>query len=134
MTTDPQPVTYFSRLDADECWALVSEAVVGRVAWTSPQGISVVPVNFRLVEGAIVFHTTQESFLAGLAVPTQVAFQVDEIDQETATGWSVLVRGLSGPADTLVSSISWLDGGLTVGLAITASTIAGRVVSGTFKS
>ncbi|HSO69568.1 MAG TPA: pyridoxamine 5'-phosphate oxidase family protein [Arachnia sp.] len=134
MTTDPQPVTYFSRLDADECWALVSEAVVGRIAWTSPEGISVVPVNFRVVEGVIVFHTTQESFLAGLAVPTEVAFQVDEIDQETATGWSVLVRGLSGPADAAVSSISWLEGGLTVGLAITASTIAGRVVSGTFKS
>lgn len=134
MTTDPQPVTYFSRLDADECWALVSDAVVGRIAWTSPEGISVVPVNFRVVEGVIVFHTTQESFLAGLAVPTEVAFQVDEIDQETATGWSVLVRGLSGPADAAVSSISWLEGGLTVGLAITASTIAGRVVSGTFKS
>ena len=134
MTTDPQPVTYFSRLDADECWALVSEAVVGRIAWTSPEGISVVPVNFRVVEGVIVFHTTQESFLAGLTVPTEVAFQVDEIDQETATGWSVLVRGVSGPADTAVSSISWLEGGLTVGLAITASTIAGRVVSGTVKS
>lgn len=134
MTTDPQAVTYFSRLDADECWALVSEAVVGRIAWTSPEGISVVPVNFRVIERVIVFHTTQESFLAGLAVPTEVAFQVDEIDQETATGWSVLVRGVSGPADTAVSSISWLEGGLTVGLAITASTIAGRVVSGTVKS
>ncbi len=134
MTTDPQAVTYFSRLDADECWALVSDAVVGRVAWSSPEGISVVPVNFRVVEGVIVFHTTQESFLAGLAAPTEVAFQVDEIDQETATGWSVLVRGISGPADAAVSSISWLEGGLTVGLAITASTIAGRVVSGTFKS
>lgn len=134
MMTDPQPVTYFSRLDADECWALVSESVVGRVAWTSPEGISVVPVNFRVVKGDIVFHTAQESFLARLAAPTEVAFQVDEIDQETATGWSVLVRGLSGPADASVSSISWLEGGLTVGLAITARTIAGRVVSGTFKS
>ena len=134
MTTDPQAGTYFSRLDADECWALVSDAVVGRVAWSSPEGISVVPVNFRVVEGVIVFHTTHESFLAGLAAPTEVAFQVDEIDQETATGWSVLVRGISGPGGAAVSSISWLEGGLAGGLAITASTIAGRVVSGTFKS
>ena len=92
MTTDPQAVTYFSRLDADECWALVSDAVVGRVGWSSPEGISVVPVNFRVVEGVIVFHTTHESFLAGLAAPTEVAFQVDEIDQDM-----VVVKRVSMP-------------------------------------
>ena len=51
MMTEPQPVTYFSRLDADECWALISECEVGRVAWASAEGISVVPVNFRVVDG-----------------------------------------------------------------------------------
>ena len=134
MMTEPQPVTYFSRLDADECWALISECEVGRVAWASAEGISVVPVNFRVVDGVIVFRTTPESFLAALEQSTDVAFQVDEIDPETATGWTVLVRGTSGPADDGVTSISWLEGGLALGLAITASTIAGRVVSGTIKS
>ena len=134
MTTDPQHVTYFSRLEAEECWALIAEAEVGRIAWASTEGISVVPVNVRVVEGAIVFHTTPESFLAALAERTDVAFQVEEIDPETATGWTVLVRGTSGPADGAISSRSWLEGGLAVGLAITASTIAGRVVSGTIRS
>lgn len=134
MMTEPQPVTYFSRLDADECWALIAECEVGRVAWASSEGISVVPVNFRVVDGVIVFHTTPESFLAALEQSTDVAFQVDEIDPETATGWTVLVRGTSGPADGGVTSISWLEGGLALGLAITASSIAGRVVSGTIKS
>ncbi|MHA6511604.1 pyridoxamine 5'-phosphate oxidase family protein [Tessaracoccus sp. Z1128] len=133
MTTEPQPVTYFSRLDADECWALLTEAVVGRVAWMAPDGIAVVPVNFRVVDGAIVFHTSPQSFLAGLTQRTDVAFQVDEIDQETATGWSVLVRGISGPADADVASSSWLEGNRPVGLAVTASTIAGRVVSGVIQ-
>jgi len=131
MTTDPLPVSYFTRLDAEECWALLAEGDVGRIAWIAPDGISVVPVNYHLVERSIVFHTSEESFLARLAERTEVAFQVDEIDPETATGWSVLVRGESGPADRQVSSVSWLDG--TVGLAITAASIAGRVVSGQKK-
>ena len=75
-----------------------------------------------------------DSAFAALEQSTDVAFQVDEIDPETATGWTVLVRGTSGPADDGVTSISWLEGGLALGLAITASTIAGRVVSGTIKS
>lgn len=133
MTTDPADVNYFTRLDADECWALLAEADVGRVAWVAADGISVVPVNFRVVERTIVFHTSEESFLALLAEPTEVAFQVDEIDGETATGWSVLVRGRSGLAGPGAVSTSWLDGREDLGLAITRTTIAGRVVSGSKK-
>lgn len=133
MTTEPIQVSYFSRLDADECWALLAEAEVGRIAWVAQDGISVVPVNFRVVDRSVIFHTSHDSFLAGLLERTDVAFQVDEIDPETATGWSVLVRGYSGPADETVASISWLEGGQSVGLAITAATVAGRVVSGRKK-
>ena len=66
MTREHQPVTYFSRLDADECWALLADAEVGRIAWLGPDGINIVPVNFRTREGAIVFHTAHGTMLAAL--------------------------------------------------------------------
>ncbi len=133
MTTDPVDVNYFTSLDAEECWALLAEAEVGRVAWVADDGLSVVPVNFRVIGRAVVFHTSEKSFLSALLSPTSVAFQADEIDPETATGWSVLIRGRSGPHDGTAASISWLDSGQTLAVAITETTIAGRVVSGQKK-
>ena len=54
MTSEPgQGVTYFSRLDADECWALLAEAEVGRVAWAHAGGIIVIPANYRIHDRTI---------------------------------------------------------------------------------
>ncbi|GAA4888806.1 hypothetical protein GCM10025789_01400 [Tessaracoccus lubricantis] len=131
--TDPQQVTYFSRLEGEECWALLSEAVVGRIAWQGADGIVVVPVNYQVVDRAIVFHTDVESSLAKLSDGRSLSFQVDEIDPDTAIGWSVLVRGTGGLADPAVANTSWLDDDNTVGIAITVTSIDGRVVSGTKK-
>lgn len=131
--TDPQQVTYFSRLEPDECWALLGETEIGRVAWQGSDGIVVVPVNYQLSGRTVVFHTAPESSLARLADGTAVSFQVDEIDRDSAIGWSVLLHGSAGPADPSLTTASWLEGERTMGVAITASSIDGRVVSGTKK-
>lgn len=131
--TDARQVTYFSRLEQDECWALLAETDIGRVAWFGEDGIIVVPVNFTLHGRDIVFHTAPDSALARLADGGRVAFQADEIDRESAIGWSVLVQGTCTPAGESVANTSWLDGERTVGVAISASSIDGRVVSGTKK-
>lgn len=131
--TDPQQVTYFSTLDADECWALLGETEVGRIAWQGEHGITVVPVNYRVLDRTIIFHTAVGSGLSKLADGREVSFQVDEIDRDSAIGWSVLVRGTAAQADESVSTTSWLEGERTFGVAITATSIDGRVVSGTKK-
>ncbi len=136
MTTDPgQEVTYFSRLDADECWALLGESQVGRIAWAGADGIAITPVNFRLHGHTIVFQTAEGGSLAGLIEPTEVAFQVDDIDGEAVVGWSVMVQGVtrSGQAER-EGHISWLDGDRPVWIAITAGAVDGRVMSGTKRS
>jgi hypothetical protein len=69
--------------------------------------------------------------LATLLDATDVSFQVDEIDKESAIGWTVLARGATAPADAAAKSISWVEGDRTVGIAIEVSVLAGRVVSGT---
>ncbi|GAA3856438.1 pyridoxamine 5'-phosphate oxidase family protein [Tessaracoccus defluvii] len=134
MTREHQPVTYFSRLDADECWALLADAEIGRIAWLGDDGISILPINFVIDDGTVVFNTSPSSPLARLVEPTEVAFEADDIDNESAVGWSVIVRGITGPAtEPERASISWLDD-RPIRLAITASTVAGRVVSGTRES
>ena len=127
-----EPVTYFSRLDGDECWSLLADVRVGRLAWAAVDGLTVVPVNFLSDGRQIVFHTAPGTVLASLTQPTDVAFQVDQIDEETAVGWSVLVRGTTGPVEA--DSVSWLADDRTVGIAVTATSIDGRVLSGTVRS
>lgn len=133
MTSEPgQGTSYFSRLDAEECWALLTEADVGRIAWVGEFGIVMIPVNYRVHEGAVVFQTAEGSILAKLAKTTPVAFEIDDIDGETATGWSVLVRGHSGPVSMgRDEAVSWLDDERSIWVAITPEQVSGRIVSGT---
>jgi len=128
MTSLSDDLAYFSPLEADECLRLLSEAWVGRVIWNAADGLSALPVNHELVDGAVRFCTTLGSPLASLTEPTLVAFQVDQIDPETRVGWSVLVRGTSGPADGEGNG-SWLPGRRGVGVRIVPDKVTGRVVS-----
>lgn len=82
----------FTELDPGECRALLADHGVGRVAVTTPGGPAIVPVNYDVVEGAVVFRTasgTVPSFAPG----TEVAFEVDHIDEALGQGWSVLAVG-----------------------------------------
>lgn len=51
------------------------------------------PVNYRLDDGEILFRTGTGSKLAAATRHAVVAFEVDEIDVDTRTGWSVLGVG-----------------------------------------
>ncbi len=80
-------------LDVDECRGLLSTHGVGRVAVTAPDGRpAVVPVNYEVVGDTIAFRTAPESLLAA-AVGTEVAFEVDHVDEPLSQGWSVLAVG-----------------------------------------
>ena len=129
MTSNPGDDGYFDSLDEAECRKLLATGSVGRVAWESESGINVMPVNYKVVDNQVVFHTSQMGSLSSLLEPTQVGFQVDEIDVETAVGWTLLVRGTTGPALGL-DSISWVPDGRHVGVAIALEWLGGRVVSG----
>ena len=45
----------------------------------------------------VVFRTSPHGVLAQLAHPTEVAFEIDDIDQNRGAGWSVLVEGVPRP-------------------------------------
>ena len=130
MTSNSGIDGYFNALDEAECRKLLETGSVGRVAWESVEGINVMPVNYRVLENHVVFHTSATGALSSLLQPTAAGFQVDEIDVEAAVGWTLLVRGTTGPAVGL-DSISWVPDGRHVGVAIAMEWLGGRVVSGT---
>ncbi|MGW7791549.1 pyridoxamine 5'-phosphate oxidase family protein, partial [Streptomyces tricolor] len=49
-------------------------------------------VNYEVVDDAIAFRTTPDS-VAAAAVGTEVAFEVDHVDEALSQGWSVLAVG-----------------------------------------
>ena len=86
-------------LDEAECIRLLGLGVIGRLAFSGSYDLTVLPVNYRLVDGAILFRTAQDSqtgedLRTGIAhADYKVAFEVDEFDEATREGWSVLVQG-----------------------------------------
>ena len=81
-------------LDHDECMRLLATQRVGRLAAVAGHHPLVMPVNFALDHGIIVFRSS-----AGVKIDAaqhhNVAFQVDEIDVAQRSGWSVLVTGMA---------------------------------------
>jgi nitroimidazol reductase NimA-like FMN-containing flavoprotein (pyridoxamine 5'-phosphate oxidase superfamily) len=84
VTNGGQPVT--EQLDEAECLRLISPGGVGRIAYASRYGPVVVPVNYQLYEGTIVFRTGQDSSMdedlrTGITdAEYKVAFEIDEIN------------------------------------------------------
>jgi nitroimidazol reductase NimA-like FMN-containing flavoprotein (pyridoxamine 5'-phosphate oxidase superfamily) len=93
-------------LDEAECLRLVSQGAVGRLAFVGRYDLTVQPVNYRLVDGAVLFRTAQDS-LTGEDLRTgishaeyKVAFEVDQFDEASHEGWSVLIQGPAHHLDT----------------------------------
>jgi uncharacterized protein len=80
-------------LRVDECRALLAPGGVGRVAITTPSGPRIVPVNFVMVDDAIVFRTTPYSELGTYGWRGELAFETDQLDFEHQLGWSVVAVG-----------------------------------------
>jgi uncharacterized protein len=80
-------------LDVDECLRRLATQEIGRIAFCTREGVEVLPVNGRLVEGAIVFRTAYGDRLDDLASRVPAAYEVDSVDSITGTGWSVVVHG-----------------------------------------
>ena len=79
-------------LSETESWTLLREAVVGRLAVIVDDQPDIFPVNHLVDLGSVVFRTGNGTKLTG-ALGHQVAFEVDGYDLETASAWSVVVKG-----------------------------------------
>lgn len=122
---------HFTRLSGDECRHLVRGHSVGRVCWLSAEGLQVLPVTYAVSGERIYFRVSPGSVLGELAGTVRVAFEVDDIDVPTATGWSVLVRGdaSTAGADDVRLPTPWAPGRRDLTVVITPLSYSGRAVS-----
>lgn len=126
---------HFVVLDQDECRTLLGEAPVGRLAFVGPDGITVLPLAHTHDGNLIVVRTAPRTQLAELPEGSDVAFEVDHVDQETANGWSVLVRGrLVDVSEELLSPefmapLPYVPGSRDVVRAVSIDSLQGRAVS-----
>jgi nitroimidazol reductase NimA-like FMN-containing flavoprotein (pyridoxamine 5'-phosphate oxidase superfamily) len=106
------------RLDEAECLRLISPGGVGRLAYSGRFGPTVLPVNYKLHEGTIVFRTahdspTDEDLRTGIqGAEFKVAFEIDDINQAERAGWSVLVQGSAHHVESDAERASVLEAGV----------------------
>jgi nitroimidazol reductase NimA-like FMN-containing flavoprotein (pyridoxamine 5'-phosphate oxidase superfamily) len=78
-------------LTLEECWEFLTTQELGRLAFRLLDETHIVPVNFVVDGRTLLFRTAGGSKLFGVELGAEVAFEVDEVEGETAR--SVVVRG-----------------------------------------
>lgn len=127
-------------LSEAESLRLIGEAQIGRIGFTGRFGPVVLPVNFKLVDGAVIFRTEEYGHIAedlrtGITgAEYKVAFEVDQTDVAMRTGWSVLIQGAVHHVDDEEERASlltvglepWAGGDRALFLRIVPSLVTGR--------
>ena len=86
------PHPHLDVLTREECELHLAGGGVGRFVFLAPRGPVALPVNFRYLDGDVLFRTRPKGALAA-AAGTTVSLEVDQIDEPMSEGWSVLVTG-----------------------------------------
>jgi uncharacterized protein len=81
-------------MSAEECLDLLRTNIIGRVAFSTPVGPRIVPVNYSMHgDDTIVFRTAPYSELGTYGWSSELAFEVDHLDYDQHQGWSVVAYG-----------------------------------------
>ncbi|HWG63757.1 MAG TPA: pyridoxamine 5'-phosphate oxidase family protein [Streptosporangiaceae bacterium] len=87
------------QVEEAECLRLIAGGRIGRLAYSSPSGVAIIPVGYELQDGHIMFPTplgspTDQDLRTGIAdAAYHVAFEVDEFDIDAQEGWTVYIQG-----------------------------------------
>jgi nitroimidazol reductase NimA-like FMN-containing flavoprotein (pyridoxamine 5'-phosphate oxidase superfamily) len=118
----------------DECLRALASQRVGRIALTHRALPVVFPVNYVLDGHSILLRTAPGTALAAARDEVVVAFEIDDVDEQTQSGWSVLVTGfmreLTDTDDNVradqLDLVSWTGGGRDHYVRITPARVTGR--------
>ena len=129
----PPATAQVERLQTADCWTLLQEARLGRLAVIHADGApDVFPVNFTTYEGSLFVRTARDAKLLHIAQHPLVAFEVDGETDDSR--WSVVVRGsaarVTSDAELRRSGVRELESSSPTpkffAIKITASTVTGR--------
>lgn len=122
---------HLKELSLEECQEELAQHQVGRVAYCGADGPVVVPVNYVWDGDGVLLRISPHSTLAQELRSGTAAFQVDEFDDYTQSGWSVLVRGPAAYVDaadhpSAEHLFPWAEGQRTLHVRIAAREVSGR--------
>jgi uncharacterized protein len=80
-------------LPEDECWSLLRNHNIGRLAIVVEGRPRIFPVNYAAAERALVFRTEPGAKLK-YGPGSAACFEIDEYDHRDAMAWSVMVVGV----------------------------------------
>ena len=91
---NPSDTGSLARLTDAECYERLAERSVGRLAYIARAGVpDIVTVNYIIDGTDVLIRSAPGPKLQAAERGDQVAFNVDEIDEDDHTGWSVTVTG-----------------------------------------
>ena len=121
-----------------ECVQLLTRAQVGRVVFTVAALPAVIPVTFAVLDDAVVMCTAADTRLAAAADGGVLAFEIDEMDPRSRTGWSVVVTGVAElVTDSLTRSrvhgmvAPWAPGQHDIFIRVPLTVVSGRRIVNT---
>lgn len=123
-------------ISATECFDLLEPGGLGRVGFTTADGVMMLPVNFAMCGKTIIFRTAPDSLLA-LHTYGRLSFEADHVDEALGEGWSVMVLGHAHPVtdEREVERLEgatriqpWAPGARDVYVRIAPTRISGRSI------
>lgn len=136
-----RPESRHRELSRPECQERLGSHSMGRVAWSAGGEQYILPVSYAMNAGHVVFRTSPHGALAQLLRPTNVAFEIDQVDEAAETGWSVVVhgraQGVALPQELALlwarsDIVPWAPGTRNTFISIDPQTISGRTVGAPF--
>ena len=127
----------FIRLGRAESLRLLATAPVGRLIFTVNALPAVRLMNFALADGLIVLRTAADATVARRVNDAIVAFEADDLDTATSSGWSVVITGRATRVTDpeliaryrRMSLAPWAPGERDQFVVITTEVVEGRRVS-----
>lgn len=137
------PLATLSDLRRDECLRLLGAATIGRVVVVRRAEDTPVirPVNyaFDIASQSVVFRCLPGTKFASLVRAARASFEIDDIDADRRSGWSVIVAGMTEvvthPVEVrrleAIGLDSWITGENAQWVRIRARVISGRRLGAT---
>lgn len=135
-----------------ECWKLVASKEVGRLAISIANDPDVFPLNYRVdltplsdssdpmrsAGPSIVIRTNAGLKLAGAVLGNPVAFEIDDLQEDAHTGWSVVIHGRGEEIEHVedwlhaedLNVSPWANNPKSRYVRITPDRVSGRRISG----
>ncbi|PYI64548.1 flavin-nucleotide-binding protein [Arthrobacter livingstonensis] len=92
-------------LDTQQCWKLLRETTIGRLAVTADGSPDVFPVNYKVDQETKIFRTGDGTKLSALEADANVALEADAVSAEFGIAWSVVVKGRAVVVTTTTTTL-----------------------------